>query len=197
MAGRKELMDAGWLIRTLVRTALLAAAGAGSSGPLHGCEKPSGPKSGAQTTAPTTTTIAIGGKSFNLECALVPAKQFKGLSDRTDIPADGGMIFVFPRAEERYFVMRDCPVDIDIIFVDAQMKITAMHEMKAGPVRTEAQKVKDSRGVNEEYEKLLTPYHSKFPAQYALEFKGGTIKGLNLKEGDKLDIDPALKKWAR
>lgn len=197
MAGRKELTDAGWLIRTLVRTALLAAAGAGSSGPLHGCEKPSGPKPSATATAPTTTAITISGKTFNLECALVPAKQFKGLSDRTDIPADGGMIFVFPRAEERYFVMRDCPVDIDIIFVDAQMKITATHEMKAGPVRTEAQKVKDSRGVNEEYERLLTPYHSKFPAQYALEFKGGTLQALNLKEGDKLDIDPDLKKWAR
>lgn len=197
MAGRTQLTDTGWLVRTLVRTALLAAAGAGSSGPLHGCEKPSGSKPVQGTSAPTTTRITISGKPFNLECALVPAKQFRGLSGRTDIPADGGMIFVFPRAEERYFVMRDCPVDIDIIFVDAQMKITAMHEMKKGPERTEAEKVLDSRGVNDEYEKRLIPYHSKFPAQYVLEFKGGTLKQLNLKEGDKLEIDPDLKKWAR
>ena len=196
MAGRESLTDAGWLLKVLVRAAVLAVTAAGSSVPMHGCEKP-GNKAPATATPPATSPVTIAGKTFTLECALLPSKQFRGLSGRTDIPADGGMIFVFPRAEERYFVMRDCPVDIDIIFLDAQMKITKFHEMKVEPPRSAEETPNDTRGVNDKYESRLARYHSGFPAQYALEFKGGTIKGLNLKEGQKIDIDPDLKRWAR
>jgi uncharacterized membrane protein (UPF0127 family) len=132
-----------------------------------------------------------------METALTPSKQFQGLSGRTDIPADGGMVFVFPRAEERYFVMRDCPVPIDIVFLDAKMRVTAWHEMQPETPRTEAEKVLDQSGSNQGYELRLKRYHSKFPAQYVLEFKGGTVKGLNLKEGQVIELDPDLKKWTR
>jgi uncharacterized membrane protein (UPF0127 family) len=69
--------------------------------------------------------------------------------------------------------------------------------MKAEAPRTPAETPLDARGVNDQYEARLARYHSGFPAQYVLEFKGGTIKGLNLKEGQKIDIDPDLKRWAR
>ena len=60
--------------------------------------------------------VTIKDKEFKLELALDDEKRFKGLSDRKEIPKDGGMLFVFKRAEEREFVMRDCPIPIDIIF---------------------------------------------------------------------------------
>src|ERR1041385_5543414 len=64
------------------------------------------------------TDVNLDGKKFHLELALDDTTRFKGLSDRTDIPADGGMLFVFPRPVTTAFVMRDCPVPIDIIFLD-------------------------------------------------------------------------------
>jgi uncharacterized membrane protein (UPF0127 family) len=173
----------------------MGIAGLAAASHTAGCEgqttKPSA------TTAPKDTKLTIADKTFTLEAALTPTKQFKGLSGRTDIPSDGGMIFVFPSAQERYFVMRDCPVAIDIVYLDAKMNVTAMHEMVPEPPRSEAEKVLDQNGTNRAYEDRLHRYHSKFPAMYVLEFKGGTIKGLNLKEGQKLQIDPELRKWAR
>jgi uncharacterized protein len=179
-----------WLV-IVIRAAVLAAVAAVGSSPLTGCEGKAAP---AKREAPKDTQVTIAGKTFTMETALTPSKQFQGLSGRTDIPADGGMVFVFPRAEERYFVMRDCPVPIDIVFLDAKMRVTAWHEMKPEPVRTEAEK--DGAGA-QAYEARLVKYHSKYPAQYVLEFKGGTAAGLGLKEGQEIKLNPDLKKWAR
>jgi uncharacterized membrane protein (UPF0127 family) len=179
-----------WLV-IVIRALVLAAAAAGMS-PLSGCEGKATPAK--KNEPPKSTSVTVGGKTYALETALTPSKQFQGLSGRTDIPADGGMVFVFPRAEERYFVMRDCPVPIDIVFLDAKMRVTAWHEMKPETPRTEAEK---SGPAAQAYEQRLVKYHSKFPAQYVLEFKGGTVKGLNLKEGQVIELDPDLKKWTR
>lgn len=184
-------------IRTIIITIAVAAAFVivGAPSIIPGCEtdKPRTPKPTPGGTLPTETKVTIGGKTFTLELAMENAKRFKGLSDRTSIPADGGMLFVFPFAAQQNFVMRDCPVDIDIIYLDPTMKITAWHEMKAGPVRTPEEKILDTRGVNQAYEDKLTKYSSKFAAQYVIELKGGTIASMGLKEGQKIEIDPALK----
>lgn len=180
-----------WLILAI---RALTVAGLVAASHTAGCEnKPSSP---ASRQAPKDTKVTISDKTFTLETALTPSKQFQGLSGRTDIPADGGMVFVFPSAQDRYFVMRDCPVAIDIVFLDSMMKVTAQHEMVPETPRSEAEKVLFN-GSNQAYEDRLTRYHSKFPAQYVLEFKGGTIKQLNLKEGQKVELDPDLRKWAR
>jgi uncharacterized membrane protein (UPF0127 family) len=188
-------MNGGNVTWVYILIRAMGIAGLAAASHSAGCEGQSA-KTPASNTAPKDTTVTIAGKAFTLETALSPTKQFKGLSGRTDIPSDGGMIFVFPTAQERYFVMRDCPVPIDIVFLDAKMKVTAQHEMVPEPPSTPAELVPDSDGRNA-YERRLKPYHSKFPAMYVLEFKGGTIKGLNLKEGQKLEIDPDLKKWSR
>src|SRR5690349_15624292 len=62
---------------------------------------------------PRYADVSIDGKKFHLELALDQEKRFKGLSGRDQIPENGGMLFVFPAAQELGFVMRDCPVDID------------------------------------------------------------------------------------
>src|SRR3954469_19885695 len=74
---------------------------------LNGCDDP-----GKDT---KFEDVKISGKTFHLELALEQDKRFKGLSDRESIPADGGMLFVFPQPVTSSFVMRDCPVPIDII----------------------------------------------------------------------------------
>ena len=188
-------MNGGNVTWVYILIRAMGIAGLAAASHTAGCEGQAA-KTPATNTAPKDTTITIAGKPFTLETAFTPSKQFKGLSGRTDIPSDGGMIFVFPFAQERYFVMRDCPVPIDIVFLDAKMKVTAQHEMVPEPPSTPPELVTDKDGSNA-YEKRLKRYHSKFPAMYVLEFKGGTIKGLNLKEGQKIEIDPDLKKWSR
>ncbi len=146
--------------------------------------------------------VTLSGRTFDLELALDDEKRFVGLSGRESIPADGGMLFVFPDNKVRAsaFVMRDCPVDIDIIFLDRSARIIAMHAMKAEPPRTEDEKQLDSTGTNPKYEARLKKYPSAFPTQYVIELKGGTLAELNppLKTGQKIKLDETgLKKRAR
>jgi uncharacterized membrane protein (UPF0127 family) len=84
--------------------------------------------------------------------------------------------------------MRDCPIDIDIIYLDSGGRILAMHEMKAEAPRGPSEGVPGSTD-NMAYEQRLKRYPSKFPAQFAIELRGGTIKTLDIKEGDQLSLN--------
>jgi hypothetical protein len=145
----------------------------------------------------THARVTISGRTFNLELAIDEEKRFRGLSGREVIPADGGMLFVFPRPMATWFVMRDCPVPIDIIFLDPTGRITAMHEMQPDPPRAENEKELDPpfsgapawSWVNQAYEERLSKFPSKYAAQFAIELKGGTLPSLNLNAGDKIELD--------
>jgi len=139
-------------------------------------------------TTPGVESVKLGGKWFHLEVAETFEKQFKGLSDRTEIAPDGGMIFLYPRARPLQFVMRDCPIPIDIIFVDGSGRIVAMHEMKVEEPRR-PDEPKTDQPTEDLYDKRLKKYPSRFAAQFVIEIKGGTLPSLGLKEGDKLALD--------
>lgn len=140
---------------------------------------------------PPRERVVIDGRVFKLEVAADQPTRVQGLSDRREIAEDGGMLFVFPDATQRRFVMRHCYVPIDIVFLDAQGRVTAMHQMEVEPPKRD----------NEdeiEYESRLPQYSSRFDAQFALEFKGGTLDELDLERGDVIDLDlERLKGMAR
>lgn len=141
--------------------------------------------------------VTIKDKDFKLELALDDTKRFKGLSDRKEIPKDGGMLFVFKRPEEREFVMRDCPIPIDIIFLDGSGRVTAKHKMKVEEPR-KADEPKTDDPTQDKYEQRLKRYNSKYPAQFVIELAGDTLDTLEVKEGDKVKLDTvALKKRAK
>lgn len=163
---------------------------------------PPTPEKSSQTGANPTlerTKITIDGTDFDLELAVTDETRFHGLSERTEIAERGGMIFVFPRASITHFVMRDCPIAIDIIFLNAGGRITAMHAMQPETPRTEAEKVNIAPGLgapswtwtNPDYESRLKKYPSKFSAQFAIELKGGTLAKMKLKEGQLIEFDRA------
>jgi uncharacterized membrane protein (UPF0127 family) len=143
--------------------------------------------------------VKIGGKWYHLEVAADNPTRMKGLGQRNHIEPDGGMLFVFPqiqRADPNIgFVMRDCPVDIDIIFLDGAGRIGNWHAMKA-----ETERAKDgSEGTvgqfgetpaSEKYENRLKRYPSRFDYQFAIELKGGTLAELagKFREGEKIDM---------
>jgi len=154
--------------------------------------------------------VDLGGKGFTLELALTPARRFRGLSERGVIPQGAGMLFVFPteQVSVQNFVMRDCPAPIDIVYLDQQGRVLAMHEMKAEEPRGQGEKENTLpydgapawSAVNMKYESRLKGYSSRFPSQFVIEVAGGTLKALPkpLKVGDRIELDIAgLKKQAK
>ena len=130
-----------------------------------------------------TTDVMIGGERFTLEVARDPVTQFRGLGGRTLIDSHGGMLFIFPAPHATAFVMRDCPIPIDIAFLDAEGRVIAIHEMQP----------EAPRGADESvtaYESRLRQYPSGLPALFAIETAGGRLRALGLKGGDRLAINP-------
>jgi uncharacterized membrane protein (UPF0127 family) len=181
--------------------------GASAISLLPACDEP--PKDGKSADKspaakePKLETVTIAGKDFRLEPALDEDTRFKGLSGREDIKPDGGMLFVFPSAKKLDFVMRDCPIGIDVIFLDAAGRVTAFHKMVPEEPRAEDEKklsppypgCDPKDWTNEKYESRLHRYGSKYSAQFVIELKAGTLDSLNIHEGDQVKLDVAgLKK---
>ncbi|MBX3374161.1 MAG: DUF192 domain-containing protein [Phycisphaeraceae bacterium] len=165
----------------LLAGALVLLAGAGTGG----CATE------ADASGPRVEIITVRGERFRMEVAADEAAIARGLMERADIPADGGMIFIFPDSALRSFWMKNCLVDIDIAFLDGQGRITALHAMKAEPPR--------GPGESEDaYSQRLRRYTSGLPAQFALEFRAGTIRRLELRLEERIELDlPRLKRLAR
>ena len=136
-------------------------------------------------------SVLIAGEIFNLELALTPKQRTRGLMWRRDIPADGGMLFVFPTARARSFWMAHTLVDLDLVFLDAQGEVTSLHRMKA----------EDPQGDSESsgrYRARLSHYSSRRPVQFAIELKAGTLEFLCLVPGETVKLDfPSLRALAK
>lgn len=139
----------------------------------------------SESTAPSTTQqVVINNQAFVLELALDDASRQRGLAGHETIAPDGGLLFVFPDSGLRRFWMKDCLTDIDLIFLSAAGRVTAMHTMTV-----EAPDIPDER---------LSFYPSDYPAQFALEFAPGTLEHLGLELGQKIDLPfEKLKQRAR
>jgi uncharacterized membrane protein (UPF0127 family) len=150
-------------------------------------------------------SVKVGGEWFHLELAADEAVRMKGLGGRTQIDKDGGMLFVFPVARRSSFVMRDCPIDIDIIYLSPEGRVLTTYAMKAEPPRA-ADGSEGKAGQfgetpeSQRYEERLVKYDSRYPTQFVIELRGGRLKELKtpVKEGDKIDLPyEELKKRAK
>jgi len=173
--------------RRLVMLGLIVAVAALSLVVAQSCSSDK-PSTGAANS--NVESVNIGGEWFHLELAIDNATRFKGLSDREVIEPDGGMLFVFKRASVQRFVMRDCAIPIDIIFLDASGHITAKHHMPVEPPRDPAtEPIDPSLGYSPKYDARLAKYSSRYAAQFVIELAGGTLERLDLNEGDQIDLD--------
>jgi len=126
--------------------------------------------------------VELAGEVFHMEPALDNAKRIAGLGHREHIEPDGGMIFVFPDRAQRSFIMRHCPIPIDIAYVSDTGRIVTMYEMQPEEPRRE--------GEGEwAYERRLKGYPSRFPVRFVLEFAGGRLRELGVSEGDVVRFD--------
>lgn len=147
-----------------------------------------------------TAKVNIAGKNYALEIVADPDKRYLGLGKRDkDLEDDAGMLFVFPDSDVQVlqFVMRDCKFDIDIIFLDKAGRVLKTHAMKKEDPR-KADEREDVPAEDEKYHNRLPKYSSKFPSQFVIEIKGGSLKSLEIEEGDLIKYDwKSLKKLAR
>jgi uncharacterized membrane protein (UPF0127 family) len=140
------------------------------------------PGATARAGAPEVVFVALGGETFTLEVARDPATRQHGLSGRGAIPRNGGMLFVQPRPTPMAMVMRDCPVPIDVAFLDAAGRVVAVHEMAVEPPRAPGE-------TPFAYEERLPLYESGAPACFAIETAGGRLRELGLAVGDRVPLD--------
>ena len=164
----------------LAMALLLAAAAGGTDG-----------KKKAEQKGPPTEKVVIGAETFKLEIAADPKSRIRGLMERTKIDDHGGMLFVFRNSMRRSFWMKNCLVDIDLVFLDRRGGIVALHKMKVEPPRRKS----ESEGA---YHRRLKRYPSHRRSQFAIELKAGSIDRLKLKRGKTIELDfKKLKKLAK
>jgi len=126
--------------------------------------------------------VDLEGTSYTLDIVADNKTRERGLGGVDSLPENGGMLFVFPDSRLRAFVMRDCLIDIDIIFLDPTGRIVAMHHMPAEELR------KDDETPGQ-YEARLKKYPSRYSAQFAIEIIGGRLETMGLKEGQLIKLD--------
>lgn len=115
-----------------------------------------------------TTTITVGGVGMTVEVADDQYERSLGLMHREFLPADGGMLFVFPDEVVRIFWMKNTSIPLSIAFADARGVIIAIMDMVPDDGRTH--------------------YRSPGPAKYALEVNRGWFGKKRVRVGDRIII---------
>ena len=131
---------------------------------VSGCEKKTSEKPNAK--------VKIGANTWVVELAMTKDVRIKGLSGRDNLPDDSGMLFIYPEAAPLNFWMKGCLIPIDIVFIDADLRVVNTYAMKIEPYP-------GGRRSN---------YSSGVAVPYALELAGGTVKKCGIKNGDLVEF---------
>ena len=122
------------------------------------------------------------GEEFDCELCLDQQSRSAGMGARTEFPAGTAMIFVHPRPALLNFWMKDCLIDMDMVMVDENGVICALHEAVRERLRSKSESLQD-------YEDRLRRYSSNRRAKYVVEFPSGTIARLKPQLGQRIAID--------
>lgn len=128
----------------------------------------------AASARPASPSVTLRGHAFGVELATTPSEQAHGLMDRRSMPADHGMLFVFPDSEVRTFWMKNTLIPLDILFFDAERHLVTI-QANAQPCKADPCQL----------------YPSSAPARYVLELNAGTATRLGLRNGDTLTVSGA------
>ncbi len=126
--------------------------------------------------------VGIADEVFHLELAKNAYERASGLMFRSSIPESGGMLFVFPDDQRRNFWMKNCLVDMDILFLSRSGVVHTVLQMHAEKPRQDGES-------QTAYHSRLRRYPSGYPARFAIELKYGTADRLGISPGDRIDLD--------
>lgn len=134
----------------------------------------------AATPGLSTGAVRVGlpdGSTVQAEVAATPEARERGLMFRTDLAEDRGMLFVFDLEGPLTFWMKDTWVDLDIVFLDSQRKVTIVH----------ANVPKSARGAPEDKVARVSG-----KGRYVLELAAGQAGAHGVAKGNVLEFDPGL-----
>ncbi|MGE0420269.1 MAG: DUF192 domain-containing protein [Acetobacteraceae bacterium] len=103
---------------------------------------------------------------FNVEMALSPKQQEVGEMFRTEVPADGGMLFDWGSPRDSIMWMKNTLVPLDMVFINADGTIRAIAENTVPH--------------------SLAAVRSGGPVRATLELAAGTTARLDIRVGDKV-----------
>lgn len=113
--------------------------------------------------APPLAELGINAKRIKPEVASTPATRQIGLMHRKALPAQQGMLFVYPDSDVRCMWMKNTLIPLSVAFIDGNGRILNIEDMQPN----------------------TRDYHcSVSPAQYALETNLGWFRDNGIKTGD-------------
>ncbi len=127
-------------------------------------------------TSSVIKSVSLAGQTINVQVASTSLQQEQGLSGRTGLKENEGLLFVFSKPDTYRFWMKDMLFPIDIIWLDPYDGIN----FGARVVYIK----KDARP-----ELFPETYGPKDSAQYVLEVVSGFSDKNNLKVGDKVEFN--------
>jgi uncharacterized membrane protein (UPF0127 family) len=116
--------------------------------------------------------VELKGQRFSVEIADTPDSWALGLMFRDQLPANHGMLFIFPREAPRSIWMKNTRIALDIMYFDRKLKLIST-AANARPCRVQA----------------CPGYPSTGPAQYVLELNAGKASELGVVPGDVLVLE--------
>ncbi len=117
------------------------------------------------TTENATSSTSSNSKKINIEKADTDEKRILGLSGRTSLAPDTGLLFIFDRSNYWGFWMKDMKFPIDILWLDKDFKVVTRMD----------------RVAPETYPEVFLP---RAAALYVLEINAGASQEYNIHEGD-------------
>lgn len=150
------------------RNAWLAGVSMVTLGTLLACFEPPALAPQCPTRGNPTIRLDAGDSALMVEVAATEPVRQCGLAQRESLPADRGMLFVYPDDRRVSFWMRDTQFALSLAFLDAAGCITQRHDMSPDqPTRR---------------------YPASEPIRFALEVSPGWFERQSLGPGDCLNI---------
>jgi len=165
------------LAPAVLAAALAASCGGGASPPAPAPPAPAAalrlvPLAPGPAPAPVAAT-----RVARVEVASTPEARERGLMNRASLAEDTGMLFAYPDERPRRFWMKNCRIALSAAFLDGNGRIVRVVEMEPGEGRPDAD---------------IPLHESGAPARYVLEMAAGWFRAAGIREGDLVDVVPAL-----
>lgn len=108
---------------------------------------------------------AGGRVPLKLELVTEPATRERGLMERQTLAPNDGMLFIFPETIRRSFWMKNTPLPLDLLFLDAEGKV--VHIGRGTPYS-------------------LDMIDSRYPARAVIEVEAGQAAQRGITPGDRV-----------
>ncbi len=117
-------------------------------------------------------TVCFEDSCIDVELATTPNERIMGLMNRTNLPENMGMLFIFDEKDIYKLWMKNTLIPLDMIWLDENGKIIYI-EKKVQPC----------------YEPTCSAFFPESSSKYALEVNGGYTERHKINVGDKAKIN--------